>query len=679
MRRMNMLETTMMLPAFLILVGVVCFYCMILKVNMGEGTFLSASTVMLLLVLSSCMFHTFQYGMYAMYVLAVIGAVLLVIAFFQRKKKKKQLRGSGALLILFLLYLIWLILYHNDFIQHIDEFHEWAAAVRYMLLHDKMPTGYDFIGGGGQYGFATSLFLLFFQKLSGYSEQNMYVASSLLTFIGFLLPFSGYEKKDLKKVWIYVGILYIGLYSLYSYGTKSIYVDMPTAAWAGGLAGWWMNRNPQKKKSNVLILLTGMITLHFMKQSQGLLMAVFVLLFAITYTCVIESKAIQKAYMLKRIRIIAIILGVLTMVGTAGIIGVVSQIQTVETVQVLEDGQESVKVSYEFMGKELSMGAANWVQIYTLNGEKAKETLKSFLKNAMGAVLAGKSNLKLAFVPFIGLLLILVTIYGDLYEKKREACFFRAYMIVMAAVYCAVLYLSFVLMFTYALSVDVKSSPRYFSGCAVYLMVIVMTLLLGREEIQKKTALKYVLCGVGAMFLYGINTKYIPNMTALDKDDVGGFENIMAARQQSDQIKDIIGSEERVYYIYQVGENTFSQSEYVNAPALYYMDTQISNYMGEPWRFTETGSNVGLELREDITLQNLPELLENGGYQYVWLYMSDKYLSQNLPDILNFPDGEINNGLYRVIYEDGHATGLEYVQELGVEETDILTSEIKES
>lgn len=671
-----MTETIMMLLAFLILTGIICFYQSALKINLGEGAFLSASTVMLFLFISSCIFHTFRYGMYGLYIVSFAGLVMFGVQFVRAESRKGQLTGWCMLSSLFVLYILWLVLYHNDFIQHIDEFHEWAAAVRYMLLHDSMPTGYDFIGGGGQYGFATSLFLLFFQKLSGYSEQNMYVAASLLTFTGILLPFSGYEKKDLKKLWIYVGIMYIGIFSLYLYGTKSLYVDMPTAAWAGGLAGWWMNRNPEKKKSNLLILLTGMITLHFMKQSQGLLMAVFVFLFAISYTWLVESGRIQQSRILKRLRITSVILCILTILGTAGIIGMVSQIKTIENVQVLEDGQEAVTVSYEAMGKELSPGVANWVQTYTINGEKAKETIKTFLKNGVGAALSSRTNLKLAFVPFVGLLLILLTIYGDLYQKKRESCFFRAYVVVMALMYCAVLYLSFVLMFTYALSVQVKSSSRYFAGCAVYLFIIVMTLLLNREKTEKQTVLKYVLCGLSAIFLYGINTKYIPNMTAFDKDDVSGFENITAARQQSDQIKSLIGRGERVYFIHQVSDEDFTQSEYVNSPALYYMDTQISNYMVEPWRFMEEGSNVGLELREDLTLQNLPDILKNGGYTYVWLYMSDKYLNKNLPEVLYIQGDEMNNGLYRVIYENDQAVGLEYVQELGVEETGEAETEL---
>ena len=90
----------------------------------------------------------------------------------------------------------------------------------------------------GLYAFATSLFHLFFQKFTGYSEQGMYVSSFLLMWIGFLLPFSEYTRKDWKKLVFYIVLVYIALFSLYTYGVKSLYVDVPTAARAGGLAEW---------------------------------------------------------------------------------------------------------------------------------------------------------------------------------------------------------------------------------------------------------------------------------------------------------------------------------------------------------------------------------------------------------------------------------------------------------
>lgn len=116
----------------------------------------------------------------------------------------------------------------------------------------------------------------------------MYVSASLMTFIGFLLPFSGYKWKEWKKVAIYTGIIYISLYSLYTYGSKNIYVDIPLVAWAGGICGWWMNR--ERKKTDYLFVLPGLILLHFIKASSGLLMAVFSVLFLLSYTLLFEKE-----------------------------------------------------------------------------------------------------------------------------------------------------------------------------------------------------------------------------------------------------------------------------------------------------------------------------------------------------------------------------------------------------
>ena len=59
-----MTDIIMMLLAFLILMGVVCFYNAVINANMGEGMLLSASTIMLVLAVSSTVFGTFRYGMW---------------------------------------------------------------------------------------------------------------------------------------------------------------------------------------------------------------------------------------------------------------------------------------------------------------------------------------------------------------------------------------------------------------------------------------------------------------------------------------------------------------------------------------------------------------------------------------------------------------------------------------
>ena len=120
----------------------------------------------------------------------------------------------------------------------------------------------------------------------------MYVSSFLLMWIGFLLPFSEYTWKDWKKLVFYIVLVYIALFSLYTYGVKSLYVDVATAAWAGGLAGWWINR--KKKKQNALIVVAGMVMIHFFKASAGLLMAVLVGMFMLSQSFLVEKGVAAK-------------------------------------------------------------------------------------------------------------------------------------------------------------------------------------------------------------------------------------------------------------------------------------------------------------------------------------------------------------------------------------------------
>ena len=107
----------------------------------------------------------------------------------------------------------------------------------------------------------------------------MYASAFLLNWIGFLLPMSALKKRDWRKVVLYSTILFASLYSLYLRPYKSLYVDLPCIAWAGALAGWWIARDRTRKRTNLLVLAAGLVTLAFYKQMVGLLMGLLVLLF----------------------------------------------------------------------------------------------------------------------------------------------------------------------------------------------------------------------------------------------------------------------------------------------------------------------------------------------------------------------------------------------------------------
>lgn len=624
----------MMLAAFAVLCGAALFFCSILKLNMGEGMVLSTAACILLLFAGSTA-GSFSYGIYGIIVLAVLGAALWIFTLAGRKRRHEEADyltvSSPAFLILFGLFLGWMVVYYHDFIQHIDEFHQWAAAVKYMLNKDQMPFGTDFVGGAEQYAFATSLFHLLFQKFSGYNEQDMYVSASLLMWIGFLLPFAGCRRKEWKKAVLYTGIIYLAVYTLYLYGPKNMYVDLPTAAWAGGLGGWWLNR--PKKRTDFLLAGTVMVLLYFMKPSVGMLMAVFVLGFILLQILFVENNFLEQAKGIRILTALAWGAGAMVVAGSGAVILLVRKYQP------------------------FSVGA------YEVTGEKLKQTLMAFVVKSSGLALSSRSNLAVSFFALLLLVLILFRLGGELLERKKEAYAYILYSGVAALGYCAVLFFSFLFMFNYESSVNMRGCRRYFSICGLYLLMMALTFLLQRSPRTGKKHGRWLACGLLLFFALGVNEKFIPNATAIAKTDVANYTKISSTKSQTEKIASVLDEEDRVYLICQQNADTLSGADVILNTALYYLDNQISNYLNEPWKFFDGGSNVRLEDTDTWTLASLPDLLAQGGYEYVWIYKKDDYLTQHLPEVLKC-DKVKQKSLYRVIYEDGRAAALEYVQTL---------------
>lgn len=647
--------------ALVVLCAVALLFHVLIRVNMGEGMLLSAAYIAAALYIGSCA-GTFAYGMTAIYAAAIVGGLLWIIKLTRQRKTELLSVLSVSFVIFVLLYLSYLVLYYHDFIQHIDEFHEWAAAVKYMLTNDRMPTGVDFIGGGGQYCFATSLFHLFFQKISGYNEQNMYVSSSMLIWIGLLLPFSGYEWKNWKKPVLYAVLMYVALYSLYGYGLKSIYVDMPTAAWAGGLAGWWIHR--KKEKTNYTVLAAGLIMLYYFKPSAGLLMAVLVVGFAVLQTWFLDKEYLEKKKGMRNFSILVGSAGALLLAGCIILLIFCVKIQPYNAGSAIETAEETLAAPemqrWAIGGYVLPDQLSSRINTFGLSKEKTLLTLGTFAARSIGGSLSGRSNLKLSFLAVVFLVVLLVKTSGELYGEKKKCTGYICYMVLTAASYLAVLFFSYLFMFAYELSINARSTGRYYSICCVYLFVIALSILLQPASAKHETCRKYLTYGLILFFILGLNNKYIPNATALQKTEVSYYKKISSTKRKVQKISNIIEDTDKVYLIHQFKSNSLGKAELINAPALYYMDNQVSNYLVLPWRFIEEGCNIRQETFETMSIIDLPNLLAQNGFTYVWIHTADDYLKENLPKVMKCDEVK-GSKLYKIIYENGAATGLEAV------------------
>ena len=139
----------------------------------------------------------------------------------------------------------------------------------------------------------------------------------------------------------------------------------------------------------------------------------------------------------------------------------------------------------------------------------------------------------------------------------------------------------------------------------------------------------------------------------------------MSAKEQSEAVKSVLQENDRVYFIYQIAANQEpGDADLITSPVMYYLDIQISNYGVEPWRFYEGGCNIAIEDVDTMGIQNLPDLLTAGGYTYLWIYRSNNYLRDELPNVLNNDGDSVEAGLYKVVYEDGRVAGIQYLQAL---------------
>ena len=648
----------MMIPGFFILSGIAVLLVRLLRVRFGEGMFLAVSVVMALLFLSGKT-GTFFYGQAALLVLGIIGLLWNLVAEI-RGRDIGSAWNVPVFWILVLVLLYGMVMFWHAPLQHIDEFHLWGATVQYMEKQDRLVDWTE-IGIAGQF-YAASFFQLFFQKLTGYSEQGMYAASFLMLWIGLLLPWSSKDRKRWKSVLLYSMILFVSLYSLYLYPYKTLYTDLPAAAWAGGLAGWWLNRKEERKKQETIVLAAGLLTLVFLKSYVGALMALIVALFLLTER-IIGAKRFNDRKFRVRTGAVAAVLLFLVVAGTGAALllvckGYVPGIFPASVKKLLNAGDPSIQKAVRVMG---ALGNAFF-----------------------GKKLGGASRLELYPFMFMLLFFALLIGLGWLTGRMNEAKARIGYLIATAVLFLVFLAASYICLFNYEEAVIVRGIKRYFSILLIYDLMIVLTLwfsagesttgegsetlLLSRLTMRRRVVQAGAL-GLLLFFSWGLNDKFLSSATAFNDYQISWSEDITEANAEVRKVSRAAQGE-RVYFLNQRTDNEYPQNI-----AFYHLGRQSSNYLSDPWRFTESGSEIRIQEYDTPKLENLPQILAEGSYQYIWLYAADEYLAENLETVfaMNVTPDQISDGqLYKVRYENGTAAGLDLVKQMNQNAVPVL-------
>ena len=706
----------MMLAGFLILAGLAAGLYSILRVTAGEGMLLGVFAVTIIMYAGG-KFRNFPA---AVIVCGVLGAAGALAFLWQGLRQRKNFRGFFSLEMFFLtaIFLGSMFLFHGDFLQKIDDFHQWAAAVRYMLMKGRLPMPEDFLGAASMPMF-TGTFHLFFQELGGYNEGHMYVSSFFLNAVAILLPLCRVPWRKWKSSFVYVFTVYVGLYTLYLHSYKSLYVDLPAAAWAMAFCIWFSQtireirrscelrvfeaQSTGAKSAGAMVLLVGLpqvFMIAVIKQGIGILLLGFDLIYvAADLLFVFGWKEIRTWISRRRTLVIVALAAALALAAAV----------------LLLKGKDILPVSGGGIGEALLM-----------RSEKARLTFRTLMNKIVTRVLCSHSRIKAKALPttcIYSALLVLMAALRRGRERKRFI-WLTVFNVLNFVLYLAALYIVYVSTFSYEESVSNAAVHRYLSVIILYQFFMVMAAAYGllesagnnaaagripeagagaeRDEItgtegspeasesRKRSesasaenstseeavsgsvfrrprfvrGMRIAICaGLCVTCAAGINKRMISDVSHYRFWKIAGYSVIKKTKNQLSDVGDYVPVNEKVYLLVQ-DQELGRLSEFPMCIPLYYRTDGISNYLKEPWKFNESGS-LRLLSQTDIGIGSFPDMLSAGNYQYVWIYSVDNYLKQELPKVLSV-EGEVAPGLYRCVRDpSGHVTGLQFVTELG--------------
>lgn len=612
-----------MIFAFLSITGIALLLCCILNYRLCEGVFVSSAFIIILLYLTGKFANTS--GM----VLLLNAAALFGYVFFAVKSIKNRricTAESFSVTYFFLVgaFITGLIIIQGDFIQHIDELHQWAAAVKYMLAHNYLPRQNDFIDSGQMR--ATTVFYYFFLKQSGYDEGLMYVSATILIWIGFLLPLYKSTFSDFRHLAEYMVFIILIIFSMYFYGIKNLYVDVPLIAWSSGLMGWWINRDTERKLPNIILSVSGLSVIFLMKNMIGAIMVAALLMFGLLYYMTEKNpEGLRKKY-------ITILLGVFSGLG------ILSAFIVTFLVHIALNSPTILPKTFQTM-----------ITLAEFSYQKVEATLTAYINFLWSGNLGNQSGLKSSFAVAFAIFAVLIYLYGEIYSKRRERIVFLLYGLFIVYMYLLVLFCAFIFLFSKLESIQVRGASRYLSIIGIYLIMLGIYLLMkNTKKKQKRISEGILLCMILFLSL-GLSKKLIIENTALDQADIKMYKPLTDTKMEVSEIQDVLGPEDRVYLINQ--DEFYEGSEYVISSAVYYLTNQVSNPLVEPWRFIPEGCYIRTALTTNVSILNLPDYLKQGGYTYLWIYGADDYLSMTLPYVFPSCESLISDGqLYKVIY-----------------------------
>ncbi len=629
----------LMMPAFLCIVGVAMLYYCYTRFDGVESMVLSVITTIGTMFLSGKLFHNFTVGVVTMGVLGFAGIFafcfgkLLKIA----PKDKPRLRFfSPGFVLIFGALCYGIVAFSGEFIQNYDELQQWAAQVKYMFNYNEFPIIGSQFSGAQNMPYTFALFQLYFQKFTGYSEPNLYTSAFLLIWTGLALCVHNCRWKDWPRVLLFAAVIFVSLFSLYVYPYKCLYVDMPTAIWGGALCAWWSCERRGVRIKKAILPIAMLLCIALFKWLAGPLIAVLVMCFiAVQTICEKGIKYCARHYW-----------------GwvAAAVVGIIVFIFMFKS---MVDNKTNAYVNI-----------IDWESLKAIIGmknEKVSVTFLAMMKALVSKPLSSVSSIQIYMLPLVIWTTAFLAIFRHFTSKEyfRSVALPQAISIPVGLVgYCIPLYICFIAIFPYTECVKISSISRYFAIYGVLIFTMMVATLVNNcadeEDVTDKepenfkalriSASRIIACVLLVVFSFGINESFIWKASTLCSESVPLYSVVNTVREAAEDVKEIIGEEDRVYLIAQKSRNN-SVSEAAN----YYMGRQVSGDREVPWQFTKEGAKIGLNLHPELSTAHISHYARAGKFTYVWIYNDNRFLEKEMKKYVAFDDYQ-QGGLYKISY-----------------------------
>ena len=584
-----------------------------------EGMFMATLTVVILLHITTMIRVSFL-GVFILVITAVAGYVLttgLSLGQLVLKKHNSVQRifnsGIGAYIALAVIFLVSMFVNYGDYIRNIDELHLWALVPKYMLEHGRLPIKAWRL----DQNLGTCYFNYFFQAIAGYNEGMMYASAALLHWIGFLLPFGNSKKTNKENLALYCLIMYIALYSVYFYGNKNLYVDIPVAAFAGGVIAWLATNRKTSIQKRIILVVPALLVIYDFKKSVGWLMDLFIILFLVLTLLYDRGTTEGRTYGKNLVKTLLIMInGIYTVI-------------IILLYLMLESGGSHFLLSF-FAGDQIAEAG--------MSQDKVALTLQSYINDVFGkAFTQGKSTLNMTLIYLIIVCSAIMFLYIKNAADERYASLCLSYSLTIVYIYTTAMFFGFLLSASFETSTETVASQRYMAIIGIVFLIIALSGMLTRRLKSEKMQV-YVSLFLIVFFSFGINENYLTDTTFWNQKHTGRYYEIKEIQREAEAIKGIVDPEDQVYFLNQNGN--FMDEIAVNA-ARYYLDSQISDYRGVPWQFTQAGCIIVANEYYSKTVEDLPEYLKDGKFEYLWIFKEDSYIRTKLPEVFQMDENHI--------------------------------------